>query len=241
MLLASRQVGKTSVATAEALRTALLQPPALVLVLSPSERQSAEFVRKVKALFGCLRRPERQARGPIPFYEKVLAEARADEDFGRLPGPERESALQLHFDNGSRVIGLPSSEATIRGYSAVSLLVIDEASRVKDDLYRAVRPVLAASRDGRVLALSTPFGKRGWFFEEWEAAAKGKAAWQTCRITAGQCPHISPDFLARERQALGARWYRQEYEASFEDSIDSVFAYEDVMAAVSGDVQPWGV
>jgi hypothetical protein len=34
-------------------------------------------------------------------------------------------------------------EDTIRGFSAVSMLVIDEASRVSDEMYEALRPMLA--------------------------------------------------------------------------------------------------
>jgi hypothetical protein len=56
--------------------------------------------------------------------------------------------MSLQFPNGSRIIGLPGSEETIRGFSAVSLLLVDEASRVPDDLYMAVR------------LMSTPCGKR---------------------------------------------------------------------------------
>ena len=34
---------------------------------------------------------------------------------------------------------LPGREGTIRSYSGVDLLILDEASRVPDDLYRSVR------------------------------------------------------------------------------------------------------
>src|SRR5262249_22658095 len=128
---------------------------------------------------------------------------------------------------------LPDSERTIRGYSGVSLLIVDEASRVEDALYHAVRPMLAVSR-GRLLALSTPFGKRGWFFGEWTSPSR----WQRVRVTAEQCPRISPAFLAEERRSLGERWYRQEYLCSFEETLDAVFAHEDVQAALSGNVLP---
>jgi hypothetical protein len=77
--------------------------------------------------------------------------------------------------NGSRIVSLPAGEETIRGFSAVSLLVIDEAARVSDDLYFAVRPMLATS-GGSLVALSTPLGQRGFFFEAWESAAGGGAA-----------------------------------------------------------------
>jgi hypothetical protein len=118
-------------------------------------------------------------------------------------------------------------------YSSVALLVIDEASRVDDALYGAMRPMLAVSR-GRLLALSTPFGRRGWFYEAWQ----GGGDWERVRVTAEQCPRIAADFLAGERQALGERWFRQEYLCSFEDAGDAVFAYGDVQAALSDEVTP---
>jgi hypothetical protein len=111
--------------------------------------------------------------------------------------------------------------------------VIDEASRVSDVLVRAVRPMLAVS-GGSLVGLTTPFGKRGWFWEAWE----GRGAWQRVKITADQCPRISAEFLAEELAELGERWYRQEYFCSFEDVIDAVFAYSDIQAALSDDLQP---
>jgi hypothetical protein len=136
--------------------------------------------------------------------------------------------------NGSRVISLPGDEETVRCYSGVRLLVVDEASRVQDELYRAVRPMLAVS-GGRMVCLSTPFGKRGWFYDEWH----GPARWERVRVTASQCPRIERTFLEEERLALGERWYRQEYECSFEEVIDTVFLHDDIRAAcVLGEAVP---
>jgi hypothetical protein len=151
--------------------------------------------------------------------------------FGALGRPAAvisQNAHQIEFANGSRVLSLPGTEQTVRGYSEVALLVIDEAARVDDALYVAVRPMLAVSQ-GRLVALSTTFGKRGWFHDEWH----GKGEWERVRITANQCPRISPQFLAEERQALGDRWYKQEYMTEFTERIDSLFSYEDIMAAMS--------
>ena len=233
LLLCSRQVGKTLVAAALALRTALLEAPALVLVLTPSERQSGEFVRRIKELHEVLGNPRKLA-GPVrSYHQQQAAETGQDEAYFRLPIKTRDSSLQLHFENGSRIIGLPASEGKVRVYSSVSLLLIDEASRVDDALYRAMRPMLAVSR-GRLLALSTPFGKRGWFHDAWH----GSGDWEHVKITADECPRIPVDFLAEEREALGERWFRQEYLCSFEDSVDAVFAYSDIQAAMSNEVKP---
>jgi hypothetical protein len=211
LLLCSRQSGKSTAAAALALRAALLEPGSLVLLLSPTLRQSGELYRdKLLRLYDRLGRPVRAAR---------------------------QTALTLELANGSRVVSLPASEGGIRGFSGVRLLVIDEASRVSDALYGAVRPMLAVSRGGLV-ALSTPFGRRGWFFEAWE---RGGPAWQRVKVTAHQCPRISPGFLAEERQALGERWWLQEYFCAFHRAVDAVFDPELVRAAIRPDVKPlWG-
>jgi hypothetical protein len=135
--------------------------------------------------------------------------------------------------NGSRVVSLPGAEGTVRGYSNVALLVIDESSRVADELYLGVRPMLAVS-GGSLVALSTPAGKRGWWYEAWD----GPEDWVRVRVTADQCPRISPAFLDAERRALGLRWFRQEYECSFEDCTGQLIPEEELQRAFSGDVKP---
>jgi hypothetical protein len=186
LLLCSRQAGKSTVAAALALKEALLHAPALVLLLSPTLRQSAELFRKVSETFSALGRPE---------------------------GVILESVLRIELANGSRILSLPGDEATVRGFSGAALLVIDEAARVPDELYFAVRPMLAVS-GGRLVALSTPFGKRGWFYSEWN----GEGSWERVRVTADQCPRIPRDFLAEERRSMGSVWYAQEYECQFSDA-----------------------
>jgi hypothetical protein len=207
LLLCSRQAGKSLTAAALALRDALLRPQALVLLLSPTLRQSGELFRdKVMRLYNALGRPVKTAQ---------------------------ESALTMTLANGSRVVSLPGDEETIRGYSGVTTLIVDEAARVLDPLYLSVRPMLAVSQ-GQLVCLSTPFGRRGWFFETWH----GDEPWQRVKITADQCPRIPAEFLAEELKALGERWYRQEYLCSFEETVDSVFTYDDIMAAKDDGLIP---
>jgi hypothetical protein len=206
LLLCSRQAGKSLTAAALALREAILHEPALVLLLSPSERQSGELAQTVFRLYDAL--PD-------------------------APRARKRTELQLHLQNGSRIVALPENERTIRGYSGAALLVIDEAARVADALYYAVRPMLAVS-GGKLVALSTPFGKRGWFYEEWETGQ----GWECVRVTAQQCPRISPQFLAEEEASLGPRWFSQEYECDFSDAVGAVFSAEAIGAAMSGSLPP---
>jgi hypothetical protein len=121
--------------------------------------------------------------------------------------------------NGARVVCLPGREDTVRSFSGPALILIDEAARVPDDLYRGVRPMLAVSQ-GDLICLSTPFGQRGFFYEAWE---QGGASWQRVRITAQDCPRITRAFLDQERRSLGESWVKQEYECSFEALEGLVF------------------
>ena len=206
LLNCSRQSGKSTISALLALHTALYTPAALVLMLSPSLRQSAELFRKCVDLYRALGRP-------------VPAQA--------------ETSLRLELEGGSRVISLPGSEATVRGYSGVTLLVVDEASRVEDPLYMALRPMVAVSQ-GRLIALSTPFGRRGWWFEAW----RGQEPWYRVEVPASACPRISPQFLAEEQRALGPWWFQQEYMCQFGETTDQLFGYDVVMAAITPAVTP---
>jgi hypothetical protein len=145
-----------------------------------------------------------------------------------------ESALSLETAAGSRIVCLPGTEKTVRGYSNVSLLIVDEAARVADDLYQSVRPMLAVS-GGRLLLLSTPFGKRGFFHHEY---TEGGPDWRRVTVTAHEVPRISPAWLAAERARIGDWWYRQEYLCEFVETDDQVFGYDLVMSAISPDVAP---
>lgn len=206
LLNCSRQSGKSTSTAILALHRAVFYPDSLILLVSPSLRQSVELFRKIADFLGRL---------------------------AEKPKMVEENALSLQLENGSRIVSLPSKEATVRGFSGASLIIEDEASRVEDQLYRTMRPMLAVSR-GRLILMGTPYGKQGHFFEEW---TKGGSDWERIEVRATDCPRISPLFLDEERRSLGERWFRQEYLCEFAEAVDHVFSYETVMKALSPDVK----
>jgi hypothetical protein len=206
LLNCCRQSGKSTMTGLIALHRALYYPGSLILCLAPALRQSQELFGKVLGFYRDLERP-------IPA--------------------QAERRLSLELENGSRIVTLPGTDKTIRGFSGAALLIVDEASRVADELYFAVRPMLAVS-GGALMMLSTPYGKRGVFYEEWTSGH----GWERYEVKSAECPRILEEFLAEERRALPTRVYRQEYECSFEDTDDAVFSYEDVQAAISAEVTP---
>ena len=116
LLLCSRQSGKSTVTALTALDTAIYDAPALVLLVSPSQRQSAKLFRTV-----------------MQFHSRLPG----------APSLNAESTLKAELANGSRILALPGTEKTIRGIAGADLVVVDEAARVEDELLAAVRPMMA--------------------------------------------------------------------------------------------------
>jgi hypothetical protein len=183
LLNVTRQGGKSRATSAMALHRATFTPGATVLILSPGQRQSSEIFHKVLEAYNAIGRPVKATY---------------------------ETQLKLELANGSRVICLPGKEETVRCYSP-ELIIIDEASRVPDDLYRAVRPMLTMTK-GQLIALSTPFGQRGWFYHAWQSRTH---EWHKIKVPANEHPRISKDFLAQELAAMGQAYMDQEYYCLF--------------------------
>jgi hypothetical protein len=207
LLNCCRQSGKSTMTGVIALHQALYYPGSLILCLAPALRQSQELFGKV-----------------LGFYR----------DLGRPVSSQAERKLSLELENGSKILTLPGSEKTIRGFSGAALLIVDEAARVDDGLYFAVRPMLAVS-GGALIMLSTPYGKRGVFFEEWTSGA----GWERYEVPATQCARIPPAFLEEERTAMPEWWFAQEYLCEFRETDDQVFTHAMIEGARADEVKEY--
>ena len=207
LLNCTRQWGKSTITAAKAVYRAWTEEGSTVLVTSPSERQSGELVRKAK-----------------DFVSLLGVKARGD-------GSNKCSIL---LPNGSRIIGLPSDESRTRGFSSVSLLVIDEAARAPEELYKAMRPVLAVS-GGDLWMMSTPYGRRGFFWEVWE---RGGPGWTRMSVPATECARIPAEFLASEREVHTDEWFRHYSESPIIPSGGWTADRELVEAALTDDFGP---
>jgi hypothetical protein len=183
LLNCSRQSGKSTVVAVRALYEAIFRPGTQVLLISRTERQAKELLNTI-----------------VGFYRRF-----------KSPLQERCTLAQLVFSHGSRIISLPCKGDTVRGYSGIHLIIIDEAARVPPDLYIALFPMVAVSR-GRIIVLSTPNGRHGFFYEAW---ANGGDDWERIEVPAEQCPRIAPEFLERMRRQMSEAKYRQEFCCSF--------------------------
>jgi hypothetical protein len=190
----SRQAGKSTCSAAMAVHQAVFFPGSLILVVSPTLRQSGELQRKA-----------------MRFYDLV------DPDH---TGLEEDTKLSVLLKNKSRIIALPGQEDNLRGYSAPALIIEDEASRVKDELHVAIRPMLATNQ-GRLILLSTPNGKVGHFHHIF---TEGGPEWLKIKVTADQIPRISKEFLENERLNMTESQFLQEYFGEFMEAEGAVFS-----------------
>ena len=196
----SRQWGKSTTGAIKVLHHALQNPGSLTLIASKTLRQAGELLEKVTNFAQTVGIPIRRA----PRYTDSLL----------LP-------------NQSRIIALPGKPDSLRGFSAVSLLIVDEAAYVRDELYHALRPMLATT-NGSIWLLSTPNGRSGFFYDEWSST---DTTWTKFSVKAGECPRISPAFLAEERKLHGPALFHREYECDFGYTGKSFFNLDDLDSA----------
>jgi hypothetical protein len=202
-----RQGGKSSVAAAKALHKNIFKPGSLVLMVSPSLRQSGELFRKW-----------------LSYYDQL----------DKPPGFKEDTKLSAELENGSRCISLPSSEATVRGFSAPALVIEDESARVTDDYHYSIKPMLAVS-GGDLLLMSTPFGKRGHFFHIFTESGP---EWLKILVRATECSRISKEFLEEERRSMPAAWFAAEYMCEFTETEDQLFSRDLIDEMLDPHIEP---
>jgi hypothetical protein len=209
----SRQIGKSTTVAGKVTHRAWYRYEQLILLIAPTLRQSVELIRKVKWFL-------QEAGCPKSAY--------------------KSGALSIEIlHTGSRIIALPGGNPdNIRGFSAPDMIVIDEASFAKDQLYRSIRPMLMTS-NGQLILISTPFTKRGFF---WEIADRTDddmgEKWSRYIVPAWDCPRVDPKFLESERKAMGDWWFNSEYGGLFQEPQNSLFSVEMIQAARRKIIEP---
>jgi phage FluMu gp28-like protein len=209
----SRQVGMTTAIALEALWKAVNIPKRMILIVSPGLRQSLIPLDKIHSIID-----------QNPSLKSSVISATRD---------------GLEFVNGSSIIALPNNPARIRGYAATDIY-LDEAAHFLNDepVMQVLRPMLMAKR-GTFTVVSTPFGKRGLFWKQYQAAIETKdsdvRAYEFHPSTLN--PVVTEESLARDHADLTELEFRQEYLGEFIEEADTVFPLDLIAPCVNNELE----
>lgn len=194
VLRSGRQVGKSTVISIKAAEYAVKNKNKVVIIISAVERQAQLLFEK------CL--------GYMADNYKSMIKR----------GSDRPTKHLIKLRNGSRVYSLPTGLTGygIRGYT-VDLLIADEASFISEDVWPAISPMIATTK-GKMILLSTPFGREGYFYNCFRDPSFTKF-----HISSLDCPRISKDFLEMERSRMTKMQFAQEYMGEFVDELRRFF------------------
>ena len=233
----ARQSGKTFI-TAGIPAHVSKNEKALTLIYAPSEEQAG---------FG------------ISYLKEYIAR---DEAYPKL---KLESKDHIELPNGSFIKSNTSSAKTKRGRSKPRLIIFDEAALIEDELYATITPMLVHNPHCVIIAISTPYGKKGWFYgarksDRWLKVevrapfeiqgtslivpAIPEKEYKAKMIKEGVHAFYSPrhDDIKLIQTALiehGSLWVRQEHFCEFVEPEDQAFSYDDIDAAFGfNDVKP---
>jgi hypothetical protein len=207
-IAAGRQQGKTSTVACAALSLGCFSRLAgrPIPIVAPAERQAQLLLDRVR------------------IFLQQLPDDRAT----RIV---QENNSEIRLGNGTVYVALPGGSGgdTLRAFAGVGAVICDEASRVSDDVFQAVMPMVAVSR-GLVILLSTPNGRANLFGRLDE---ERPGDWHFTSVNALSNPRLDADFLESERRTLGRFRFATEYLCSYDvGTEDSFFDPAAIQAAL---------
>ena len=192
-----RQVGASQSAAALAIHSCRYWPNTNAVIVSPSLKQSTEITTKARV-------------GLYALHERLI----------------QDSSSMLRLANGSRILSLPGTAKSVRGWTA-RLLIMDEAAYIEEETFTAARALVATG--GRLVVQSTPADETGTFFD---LVTDPPPGWASFNVPSESVPSISADFLAAERKSMSADEYAREYECAFGKAGASLFNLKQIDSLV---------
>lgn len=191
---AGRQVGKSTVISLKCLDYAINNENKAIMVIAASQRQAELLFDKIKYYF-------------VEFFPDVIA--------------EDPTKTKIILNNGTKIYCLPAGRSgyTIRGYS-IDLLIADEAAFIPEPVWIAITPMLAVTK-GKIILLSTPFGKGGYFYNSFS-----DYNFKQFHISSENCHRIDRSFLEKEKERMSKLEYAQEYLGEFVEEFNQFFPTE---------------
>tara|TARA_R100000808_G_C2155553_1_gene168644 strand:- start:41399 stop:43177 length:1779 start_codon:yes stop_codon:yes gene_type:complete len=204
-LLASRQIGKTTLMTIYCLWIACFQEDQRILIVANKEQTAINIFKRVRLAYEML--PNHLKPGVVEYGKTAMA-----------------------LDNGSSIgISTTSSDAG-RGDSC-NVLVLDELAFIDDhlvqDFWRSVYPIISSSKKSKIFIASTPNGTENLFHEIYTNAEKGESNWKAERVDWWEIPGRDEEWKEETMKSLGSvEAFSQEFGNVFLQTGESVIDEE---------------
>ena len=134
----------------------------------------------------------------------------------------------LELENGSKIIASSTSSSAIRGFS-FSTILLDEFAHVQrhiaDEFIRSVYPTISSGKETKVIIVSTPNGFN-MFHRYWNDAENGTNDFTPFKVHWSSVPNRDKTWKKKIESTIGADAFRQEYEAEFLGSSNTLVSYE---------------
>jgi hypothetical protein len=205
-LLTGRQCGKTTAMSMRAVELCVnhLKEGEMVLINSITEKQAFHMLNKAK----------------IYAEAKYYGEIKRDKE-------NKPTMHRIMFKKGTGILCYAAGD-TGEGQRGLTIkkLLIDEGSRMSEEYFIAVMPMLSVTNGSMDIA-STPFGKKHRdgtpkFFYKCSLNPKFKKYY----ISSEDCPRHSKEFLEEQKSRMSRLAYAQEYLAKFTDQLKRIFSDE---------------
>ena len=200
ILLASRQIGKSTLMTIYILWQACFNSDQRILLVANKEATAIEIFQRV-----------RMAYEELPNWLK--------------PPVKEYAKTSMVLENGSR-IGITTTTGTAARGQAVNCLIIDECAFIEphlvDEFWKSVFPIISSSKKSKVFICSTANGTENLFFKLYRGAEEETNGWSYDRIMWDEVPGRDEIWAAQTRQAIGsADAWQQEFCCEFVSTGDS--------------------
>lgn len=195
VLLASRQIGKSTLMTIYILWIAIFYDDNRILLVANKEATAIEIFGRIRMAYEFL-----------PNWLK-----------SPVNGTYGKTSMEL--ENGSRVNISTTTGTAARGQSC-NILVIDECAFIEEHLmdpfWGSVFPIVSSLDNPKVFMCSTPNGTGNLFHSIYSGAVEGKNGWAYDKILWNEVPGRDQAWADKIKSGLAsAEKWRQEYEVEF--------------------------
>lgn len=219
ILCTGRQIGKTKIMSLKAIQRMIEKPKTKIIIVSLTEDQAKLIINMILS--------------ELEQTHKAWIDHKPD---------NKPTQNRVALKNGSVAIARPvgNSGDALRGFTG-DVLIIDEASRMPELAFISGEPTLL-STGGEVWMCSTPHGKKGYFWEQFNSATsegekENEMGWKVFHVNGEEAIHKRPlsaswtdekrNKAIKRLQRLKERWselrYGQEILALFLDDLRRFF------------------